>query len=193
MATSKSSAYDGRNVYWAARDIEYFPPVGNHHFIVMTFHHLADSPNPDQTVAVSDGHGRRIYVLCYALFPIWPECNVEIKVNSAEDLRAFDEFFCNTQSLLPDLDFEGHKIPPPQGMDMTAFMQCINDAALRSKDYLAAHLGHIKYNPLNKNCATWVNDLMTYVGVPEDVRRAKNDFLGLDVGHDSTAFLPTFQ
>ena len=193
MAAEKHTGYDGRNVYWAARDIEYFPPVGNHHFVVMTFHSPGDSPNPAQTAAVSDRHGRRIYVLCYALFPIWPECNVEIKVNAAEDLKAFEEYFCNTQGLLCDLDYEGHRIPPPQGVDVAEFMRRVNAAALKSQDYLAHHLGEYKYNPLDQNCATWVNDLMTHVGVPRDVRRAHNDFAGLDVGHDSTAFLPTFQ
>ena len=188
-----AESYDGRNVYWAARDIEYFPPVGNHHFIIMTFHRPEDSPNPAQTAAVTDGRGRNIYVLCYALFPIWPECNVEIKVNAAEDLKAYEEYFCNTQGLLCDLDYEGHRIPPPQGMDVAEFMRRINAAALKSQDYLAHHLGEYKYNPLNSNCATWVNDLMASVGVPEDVRRAKNDFIGLDVGHDSTAFASTFQ
>ena len=192
MVDRMAASYDGRNVYWAARDIEYFPPVGNHHFVIMTFHSLEDSPNPAQTVEISDGHGRRIYVLSYALFPVWPECNVEIKVNAAQDVEAFEEYFCNTQGVLCDFDFEGHKIPPPPGMGMKEFMQKISDAALKSKDWLAQHLGQCKYNPLDRNCATWVNDLMTHVGVPEEVRRAHNDFEGLDVGHDATAFLPTF-
>lgn len=193
MGTGQTAGYDGRCVYWAARDIACFPPVGNHHFIIMTFHRREDSPNPAQTVEIADERGRKIFVLCYALFPIWPECDVEIRLNAAEDVEAFQEYFCNKQSLLSDFDYEGHKIPPPQGMGMAEFMQRINDAALKSQCYLAQHLGECKYNPLDKNCATWVNDLMAYVGVPEDVRRANNDFEGLDLGHDDSAFLHTFQ
>ena len=193
MATGQTAGYDGMSVYWAARDIECFPPVGNHHFVIMTFHRKEDSPNPGQTVEVSDARGRHIFVLCYALFPTWPECNVEIKVNAEEDVKAYEEYFCNTQGVLCDFDFEGHKIPPPPGMGMKEFMQKISDAALKSKDWLAQHLGQCKYNPLDRNCATWVNDLMTYAGVPEDVRRANNDFEGLDLGHDASAFLPSFQ
>ncbi len=55
-----AESYDGRNVYWAARDIEYFPPVGNHHFVIMILQvirdvllemPLADRPSTDQVPA----------------------------------------------------------------------------------------------------------------------------------------------
>ena len=192
MAAEKPTGYDGMNVYWAARDVE-FSPVGNHHFVIMTFHSLEESPNPAQTVTISDEHGRKIHVLCYALFLTVLDWGVEVKINDDSDLKAYEEYFCNSQGLLWDFDFEGHKIPPPQGMDMPEFMRKINDAALKSQDYLAHHPGQYSYSFLERNCATWVNDLLAYVGVPDEVRRAQNDFFGLDLGAESTAFMSTFR
>ena len=77
MEDRMAESYDGRNVYWAARNIEYFPPVGNHHFVVMILQvirdvlqemPLADRPSTDQVpTKLNDSAQRAVNALISAL------------------------------------------------------------------------------------------------------------------------------
>ncbi len=189
----------GLDVYWASRDLA-GSPIGNHHFIIMTFSKPEDSPDPSNTLMLKCNECKIIYFVIYALFKT-DSGKVEIRINDGfkkdgtnnidSDVRSFVEFFCQTEGFWRDDDYQGNKIEPPKGKTREEFERDISESAKESKEYFEEH--PTEYDLWDENCATWVNDLMEHVGVSEQAREDGGEFFGVDVGEEDTAFSDSFK
>ena len=112
--------------------------------------------------------------------------------NYEKDVKAYKEHYCNnTTWYTPDLDYQGHTVPTPNGMSDLEFMQKIVNAYTVFKENIKS--SPPQYNLCSTNCSAWVNGLLKSVGISEADRIKLGEFWGVDWSEESNAFEKYFE
>lgn len=185
----------GLKVFWASRDLENILGkfgIGNHHFIVMQFGSETDAPKGSSPKKIECDCGQKdpVWIVCLDLTTVnknGKKC-VLIKENDPADVAAFKAGYCGEKD---SKGFQRKEVNAPTGKTPEGFEQEIFDAFQRSKKKLNSE--ERKYDVLDANCATWVNNLFDHVGISSKDREVLGDFDGIDVGENDSASSDSFK
>lgn len=165
---------EGAEVYWASRDVA-DKTFGNHHFILI----IPNDQNAtfDGIDMVDVGGGKKG-------FTIGVRGNLVLKNNEKTDLEAVKEY--RNDSIVwysADMGYKGHKISHPKLSDKEFVEKILSLARIYEANFKKAP---ITYRTTGPNCATFINAIFQYAGIPEKVREAKGEFGGFDWGEEET-------
>lgn len=165
-------------IYWCARDLASFP-IGNHHFILIVVpssQTLLGQPTQSEEV-----EGNITHFLAVGGFKVGDL--LKMKVNEESDVKSVREFIDpeeHTSLLVPDLDLEPHRVPPPNGETEAEFRDRIV--------MLAANFDNqnpeVEYTLRDENCSAWANTLFKVAGITESDRDELGEFFGIDWGEE---------
>ena len=112
-----------------------------------------------------------------------------LKNEHLNDLQSYKEDFCSDRGVWSDLDYEGHEITGYA--NESSFVETLMDLFEASKNRFKKE--DVKYNLFNRNCATWVNGILSAAGISSDERKKKGEFNGIDWGEESDALYGYFR
>lgn len=167
------------HVYWAARDLD-GPPVGNHHFVLITFDEsVAFPPIPTQMEK-----GQRFITLA-AVKSADGKGNLVFAANQRADVTSVREFINPDEHVSwykADFDMEQHEVTPV-GNALTFAQRLVQLAQVFDRN---SKTSPIPYSLRDENCAAFVNTLLKLAGVPATQRLDLGEFSGVDWGEEDT-------
>ncbi|MBD1911907.1 MULTISPECIES: VCBS repeat-containing protein [unclassified Leptolyngbya] len=182
-------------VYWAARDLAN-SPLGNHHFLSIIFNNqkaadfIRDTMQVDYLTEEKDG--QTYYFMSVGGFANGLGDRIYCEFNEKNDIHSIREYIDPKEHVRwysPDLDYEGHYIPPLPHWNSRQQIQNI----IRAAKNFQAHSPIINFNLYNRNCATFANSLLASLGYSRQARKDLGQFQGVDWGEENTLDLSYFQ
>lgn len=178
-------------VWWSTRDLS-FSGSANHHFLRIEGADLEYSSGYIEDLG--GGHSG------FTIGATTEEGELTAYRNNSEDLVAIKEETENSDSWFT-YDIENYLLTPPEGVSNDEFIEDIvlayeayvYNSNNRPIDY--AFYGDLKCTEnVTGNCATWLNSILTYLGVPEESIDNMGDvFNGIDWGEDDLIDLRYFE
>lgn len=182
-------------VYWAARDLAN-SPVGNHHFLGIIFKNQSAADFIRDTMQVDylteEKDGQTYYFMSVGGFADGLGDRIYCEFNEMNDIHSMREFLDpkeHTKWYLPDLDYEGHRVPLLPRWNSRRQIQ----AVIRAAQNFQAHSPVINFNLYNRNCATFANSLLASLGYSREARKELGKFQGVDWGEENTLDLSYFK
>jgi len=163
------------DIYWAVRDLDGVP-WGNHHFILIV---LGDKEFMMRTKFEEEG-GQRIVTLAGHNVG----GNLALIANQKADIDSVKEVINpNYNKGWSDFDLEKHSLTPPTGGGLS-FAWEIERLAYNYENNTKT--SPVDYDLWDRNCATWINTLLSVAGISQSVRNKAGEFSGIDWGEEDT-------
>lgn len=169
----------GLAVYWCARDLDQCV-WGNHHFLLI----IPDKPDDFAPYELIDLYGsNRGFILgAYESFGC-----LRFRRNHPTDVAATREYHDSDRYKRSDERYkrgwstECHLIPTPDGMSDTELIRALERLARNYHNNTNCAPGACpKYDLIDRNCATWVNQILKAAGYSAKSRRRLGEFRGID-------------